>query len=163
MLPLFSKLTKFYPGYASSGGTYSDERIIKELNLSSHLSIKSDTCILRMSTALNLNGDHEVRESYNGSAKGYKGLHYFYEQKAFLDYLKEVYGRPLTSNTTETFSSQVGIMFIDGTDSNKSTHVCKVVLWNGMGFHQARGFDDDRLPSVKNFELWATTTGILEC
>ena len=162
MLPLFSNLKKYYPGYADYGGMYSDQRIIKMLNLPSHPSINNDTCILRMSTALNLNEGHEVRDSYNGSVKGSKGLYYFYEQKAFLDYLKEVYGRPLTSNTTETFSSQVGIMFINGTDRKKSSDVCKVVLWNGVGVHQARGFVDD-LQSVKTFELWATTTGILEC
>ena len=103
-----------------------------------------------------------MRESYNGSAKGFKGLYYFYERKAFLDYLKEVYGRPLTSNTTETFKSQVGIMFIDATVSKNSSDVCKVLLWNGMGFHQARGFVQD-IQSVKKFELWPTTTGIVEC
>ena len=103
-----------------------------------------------------------MRESYNGSAKGFKGLYYFYERKAFLDYLKEVYGRPLTSNTTETFKSQVGIMFIDATVSKTSSDVCKVLLWNGMGFHQAQGFVQD-IQSVKAFELWPTTTGIVEC
>ena len=161
MLPLFSNLKKSYPGNANYGGLYSDQDIIKMLNLSSHSSINgNDTCILRMSAALNLNTGHEVKESYNGSAKaGSKGLYYFYDRNAFGNYLKEMYGQPLSSNTTEKFSSQVGIMFINVNERIESSDVCDVLLWNGMGFHQGRGFLHHF--SVTHFELWPTTTGML--
>lgn len=139
MLPLFTNLQNKYPGNAVYGGLYSDQDIFKALNLSSRPA-SNDTCILRMSTALNLNPGHQVKKVYDGSSKGAGDMSYFYDRNAFLEYLHLMYGYPLEANSTDAFSSQQGIIFINATGSKESSDICSVLLWNGASFHQGRGF-----------------------
>jgi len=139
MLPFFENLQNKYPGRVGYGGAYSDQDLFKALNLSSRPTKNNDTCILRMSTSLNLNPSHQIVEARNGSAKGTGNMYYFYDRFAFLDYLHEKYGVPLKWNTTEGFRGKVGIMYIKVTGGKEPTDVCSVLLWNGMSFHQGKG------------------------
>lgn len=159
MLPMFDNLQRSYPGNVDYGGLYSDNDIFKALNVSQSYPRKdNDTCILRMSTALNLNPGHQVRRPYKGSAQGAAGNYYFYDRKWFLTYLEQMYGLPLKSNTTDTFRGRVGIMFINVTSGKESSDVCSVLLWNGMSFHQGKGYLHHY--SIKNVFLWPAPTGM---
>lgn len=156
MLPLFENLQRYYPGNVDYGGAYSDYDVFKAVNLSSRTH-NNDSCILRMSVALNLNPGHQVLKKYNGSAKGSGGIYYFYDRNAFLNYLDLMYGYPLWSNTTEAFRYQQGIMFVNVTGEEKSNDVCSVLLWNGMSFHQGKGLlHHYRIDKVY---LWPAQTG----
>lgn len=156
MLPLFENLQRYYPGNVDYGGAYSDYDVFKAVNLSSRTH-NNDSCILRMSVALNLNPGHQVLKKYNGSAKGSGGIYYFYDRNAFLNYLDLMYGYPLWSNTTEAFRYQQGIMFVKVTGEEKSNDVCSVLLWNGMSFHQGKGLlHHYRIDKVY---LWPAQTG----
>ena len=162
MLPLFANLQKSYPGNVKYGGAYSDQDIFKALNLSTRPTKNNDTCILRMSTALNLNAGHQVAKAHKGNTKGTGNLYYFYDRKAFLGYLERMYGFPLESNTTEDFRWQVGIMFINITSGEESSDVCSVLLWNGMqtSFHQGKGLLHHH--GIHKVHLWPAPAGTLE-
>lgn len=153
MLPSFSILQKMYLGDKNYGGIYNRLNVEEYLFPEDSGELKfypNATCILRMSAVLN------VTTERNGSEKGLKGYHYFYERAPLLEYLKEEFGKPIVSNNTAVFRGQVGIMFVDIKDGDDSKD-CSVLLWDGNGFHQAKG-----VLKHKNFisaQLWPAPTG----
>ena len=76
MLPLFENLQRYYPGNVDYGGAYSDYDVFKAVNLSSRTH-NNDSCILRMSVALNL----EEQENESKS----KIRHWFFNRLQSVD------------------------------------------------------------------------------
>ena len=157
MLPLFSNLKNSYPGNVDYGGLYSDRDMFQALNISSSSVEGNNTCVLRMSTALNLNPGHQVRKPYKGSVKGTANNYYFYDRREFLSYLEKMYGYPISSSTTDTFRGISGIMFINVTGTNRSSDVCSILLWNGAGFHQGKGYLHHY--AIEKVVLWPAPSG----
>ncbi|XP_068740613.1 uncharacterized protein [Montipora capricornis] len=157
MLPSYSSLQNSYPGNVDYGGLYSDQDIFKALNLSFSTVKDNNTCVLRMSTALNLNRGHQVKKPYYGSSKGTANNYYFFDLKKFLSYLEKMYGFPISSNTTDTFLSVPGIMFINVSHVQTSSDVCNILLWNGAGFHQGKSYLHHS--SIEKVYLWPAPAG----
>ena len=158
MLPLFSNLKYWYPGNVDYGGSYSDQDVFQAVNISSTGVEDNTTCVLRMSTALTLNPGHQVREPYEGSVEGTANNYYFYDQREFLSYLEKMYGFPISSTTTDTFRGIPGIMFINVTGTIRSDDVCSILLWDGTGFHQGKGYLHHY--AIEKVFLWPAPSGM---
>ncbi|XP_029193422.2 desert hedgehog protein-like [Acropora millepora] len=157
MLPLFSNLKYWYPGNVDYGGLFSDQDVFQAVNISSTGVEDNTTCVLRMSTALTLNPGHQVREPYEGSVEGTANNYYFYDQRGFLSYLEKMYGFPISSTTTDTFRGIPGIMFINVTGTIRSDDVCSILLWDGAGFHQGKGYLHHY--AIEKVFLWPAPSG----
>ena len=71
-----------------------------------------------------------------------------------LSWLIKVYGEPILANTTLAFRGMQGIMFLDVSNEGEG---CRVLLWDGMGFHQNQGFIHHK--DLKQVYLWETPNG----
>ena len=160
MMPPFSSLKSNYPGDVNYGGSFSDQNVINALGLSNSQDLKNDTCALRMSTALNLSPGHQIRRKQMGSLNGTGGMYYFYDTGALIQYLRKTYGVPLTITPNSTvaypFRGLVGIMFVNVSRTKGLDH-CPVLLWDGLGFYQAKGVFHHKELQVA--QLWEAPTG----
>ena len=90
-------------------------------------------------------------ESINGTG----GLYYFPTPQGLSFHLHRVYGEPVSGNL-ESFKGVSGIMIPVNISNPQS---CHALLWDGLGFHQVRGFI--KRTNVSWIRFWQAPSGTL--
>jgi len=156
-LPLFSDLTKNYPGFFHFGGDFRNHEIadLLEINDRSKL-LRHDTTALRMSYTLNTIGQQHslgtevIRLSRFGtdSVSGKNGVQYIFHPLAFGPYLADKYGYPSVTKmhlsdpekTKDVFKNKQGVMRVITYTQKDNEPKGHVLLWDCSDFYQARDY-----------------------